>query len=222
MSGKPRRASPAVRARRARRKLADRLKRLAHYRLVIPLKRSRHPPEYTARGVGVGFAVGMTPTAGLQLILCGLIWLVAKRLFRWDFNVLMAMVWTWNSNVFTIAPIYYLCYVSGQFLLGNWGDLLGYHTFLRAFGKTIEEPAMEVDPSGLVAIAEGSGGHWDWVGHLLSYFLTDVFLVMILGSLPWFALSFWLAYRWTMRFMERHHLARSQRRATRQAARRGA
>ena len=36
--------SLAVRARRAERTLVERLKRLGHYRLVIPLKRSHHAP----------------------------------------------------------------------------------------------------------------------------------------------------------------------------------
>jgi uncharacterized protein (DUF2062 family) len=195
--------SPAVRARRRQRTLYQRIKRMLHHQLLIPVMRSRHSPEYTARGVALGFAIGITPTAGLQLISCAVTWIVARKLFKWDFNVLLAMAWTLNSNTFTIPPIYYICYVTGQVLLANWSNLLGYHTFAAAFERLFDL-------------------EWDSVGELLGYLFTDIFLVMMLGSIPWFILAYWLTYRWTMRFVARYHLARRERRAARKSARQGA
>jgi uncharacterized protein (DUF2062 family) len=200
-----RRKSPhAVRARRKQKGFVERMKRLVHYQLVIPLLRSKHAPEYTARGVALGFSIGLTPTAGLQLISCALAWIVARKVFKWDFNVLLAMAWTWNSNTFTIPPIYFICYVTGQILVGHWSDALGYHAFAAKFGEIFD-----VDFS------------WSWssAGDVMSFLFTDVFLVMMLGAIPWFALSYWLCYRWTMRFMERYHLARDERKAARRAER---
>lgn len=195
----------AVKRRRKQKSFYERMKRLVHYQLVIPVLRSKHAPEYTARGVGLGFAIGITPTAGLQLILCGLIWLLGRKLFRWDFNVILAMAWTWNSNTFTIPPIYYLCYVTGQLMLGNWHNVLGYETFATAFDRIFD-----IDLE------------WNSVGEVVGYLLTDVFLVMILGCIPWFILTYWMFYRWTMRFMAKYHLARSERQAQRKSARQGA
>jgi uncharacterized protein (DUF2062 family) len=203
---KPRRKTPhAVRVRRRQRSLYERLRRMVHYQMFIPLMRSRHSAEYTARGVALGFAIGITPTAGLQLISCAITWIVAKKIFKWDFNVILAMAWTWNSNTFTIPPIYFICYVTGQLLLGNWDDLVGYHVFAAKF-----DDIFSIDLE------------WSSAGEVIAFLFTDVFLVMMLGSIPWFVLTYWLTYRWTMRFMERYHLARRERQAARRSARQGA
>jgi uncharacterized protein len=199
------RTPPAVRARRRKRTLYERLRRLVYYQMIVPLMRTRHSREYTARGVALGFAIGITPTAGLQLISCALIWIVAKKIFKWDFNVILAMAWTWNSNTFTIPPIYFICYVTGQLLLGHWNDLVGYQVFAQKFDDIF---AIDLD--------------WSSLGEVLSFLVTDVFLVMMLGWIPWFILTYWATYRWTMRFMARYHHARRARQAARKAARQGA
>jgi len=203
---KKRKKTPhAVKARRKQKSFYERMRRLMHYQLMIPVMRSKHAPEYTARGVALGFAVGITPTAGIQIIMCGLTWLVARKIFKWDFNVILAMAWTWNSNTFTIPPIYYLCYVTGHIMLGHWHDVFGYRAFAMHFNGIFD-----IDLN------------WNNVGEVASFLLTDVFLVMMLGCIPWFILSYWVIYRWTMRFMERYHLARSERQAQRRSARQGA
>ena len=61
---------------------------------MIPIKRSKHPPEYTARGVAIGIAWALTPSIGIQMVFCFITWLVAKKIFKWDFSVLIAMAWT--------------------------------------------------------------------------------------------------------------------------------
>jgi uncharacterized protein (DUF2062 family) len=202
---KKRKTPHAVRARRKQKSFYERMRRLMHYQLIIPMLRSKHAPEYTARSVAIGFAVGITPTAGLQLISCALAWIIAKKIFKWDFNVILAMAWTWNSNTFTIPPIYYICFVTGQIMLGNWHDVFGYQAFAQHF-----EGIFDLDLS------------WDSVGDVADFLVTGVFLKMMLGSIPWFVLSYWVFYRWTMRFMERYHLARSERQAQKRSARQGA
>lgn len=204
MAKQPKKKTPhAVRVRRRQRSLWERIKRMAHLQLIIPLLRSKHAPEYTARGVAMGFAIGITPTAGIQLIACGVVWAIARKIFKWDFNVILAMAWTWNSNTFTIPPIYYICYVTGQIMLGHWSDALGYHIFAAKF-----DDIFSIDLS------------WDSIGEVLRFLVTDVFLVMMLGCIPWFILSYWVFYRWTMRFMQRYHLARDEKKAQKRADRR--
>ena len=53
--------------------------RWLRYRFVVPVKRSRHPPQYTARGVAVGLFWAMTPTVGIQMMFVLANWLVVRR-----------------------------------------------------------------------------------------------------------------------------------------------
>ncbi len=76
-------------------------------RLVIPVLRSSATPEYTARGVFVGLLVAMTPTVGIQMAIVAVIWAVVRMVRpAWDFNVVVGMLWTWVTNVFTPPPLY--------------------------------------------------------------------------------------------------------------------
>ena len=54
------------------------LRRMLRYRLLVPLLRAKHPPEYTARGVFIGLLVAMTPTVGVQMPICLVTWLVLR------------------------------------------------------------------------------------------------------------------------------------------------
>ncbi|MGY8991135.1 MAG: DUF2062 domain-containing protein, partial [Rhodospirillales bacterium] len=102
------------------------LNRLIRYRLLIPLKRSAHSPEYTARGVMVGMVWAMTPTVGIQMGLVFGTWLFTRKFFKWDFSLINGMAWTWTTNVFTLIPIYYTFYITGQLMMGRFDDLSGY------------------------------------------------------------------------------------------------
>ena len=113
-----------------RRRLVERIQRLIRFRLVIPIKRSRHPPEYTARGVGIGLAWGLTPLIGIQLAIVFANWLAFRPFRRLDFGLFVALAWVWVSNAVTMLPMYYGFYVTGQVLLGNWDDLTGYEGFV--------------------------------------------------------------------------------------------
>ena len=97
--------------------LWKKIKRVCRYRLVIPLLRSPHPPKYKARGVAVGVAWSMTPLVGIQMIVVGLTWGIAKKIFKWDFSLVLGLAYTWITNVFTMIPIYYAFYVTGQLML---------------------------------------------------------------------------------------------------------
>ncbi len=209
-----RRTSLAVRARRAERGLVERLRRLMHYRLVIPLKRSHHAPEHTARGVMVGVVVGLTPTVGIQMFIALVVWLIARRLFRWDFNVVLAAAWTWISNVLTMVPMYYVFYVTGQLMLGHWSDMWGYHTFVGEFQAALHPTVVPLDPFDYVTDTTGNT-----LSTLAAYFVKDLFGVMLLGSVPFWPVGGWLAYRWSLGFTNRYRAARERRQAQRRAHR---
>lgn len=181
-----------------RRSWRGRLVRLFRYRLVVPLKRAHHhPPEHTARGVMVGLMWALTPTIGIQMALCLLTWLVARRLLRWDFSLIVACAWTWTTNVVTMLPVYYVFYVTGQLMLGRFDDLSGYHEFIALWHRKV-----------------GSGDELGW----LDYFRDLAVgwgLPLLIGSVPWSALGGWLGYAWSLRFVRRYREARRRRQAAR-------
>ena len=165
--------------------LRQRLMRVLRYRLIVPLKRSRHAPEHTARGVMIGVAWAMTPTVGVQMPLVFANWIAARKLFNWDFNLVNALAWTWLSNIFTLPPLYYLFFISGQFMLGRFDDLAGYEVFLKLIDgwQNVSLGNWEATSSWFLATIKGPGA------------------AMIVGCIPWAALSGWLAYIWSLAFV---------------------
>ena len=135
------------------RSVLDGLGRLVRYRIIIPLKRSRHPPEHTARGVMVGLVWGFTPTVGIQMPLVFVTWLVARRLFKWDFSVIIGMAWTWITNVVTMGPMYYAFYLTGQVLLGRGGEATGYSAFRELWDGAFSSEA-GADDDDVFAVAK--------------------------------------------------------------------
>ena len=188
---------------------AGRLARLARYHLIVPLKRSRHPPDYVARSVAVGLFWALTPTVGVQMAIVLVHWLVVRRLGRWDFNAIHAMVWTWVTNFFTLWPFYYTFYVTGQIMLGRWDDLTGYRGFLRLTEATlVVDDDWNVDPI-----------HWfDTVSTYADVIFAGWGLALLVGSIPYAALGAWLGYAWTLRFVTGHRQVRLARRLRRHAA----
>jgi hypothetical protein len=177
----------------------ERFRRLVRYRLVVPLKRAHHhPPEHTARGVMVGLMWALTPTIGIQMGLCLVTWVIARRLLRWDFSLIVACAWTWTTNVITMLPVYYVLYVTGQLMLGRFDDLSGYREFLDLWHSNV-------------------GGEDDEMA-LMDYFVQLAVgwgLPLLVGCVPWSALGGRLGYVWSLRFVRRHREARHRRRQQR-------
>jgi uncharacterized protein (DUF2062 family) len=177
----------------------ERVGLLFRYRLMVPLKRSVHPPEYVARGVMIGLAWGLTPTIGVQMGLCFLTWMIAKRWFGWDFSVVIAMAWTWTTNVLTMFPAYYLFFVTGQFMLGRYDSVTDYGAFLSSWQQNVAH--------------EDSMGYWEWVWTYSVMLAKGWGVPMLLGSLPWAALGGWLGYICSLRFVRRYRQIRQARAA---------
>lgn len=160
---------------------------MCRYRLIVPIKRSRHPVEYTARGSAVGLAWAMTPLVGIQMYLVLMTWLAVRRFPTLNFNPIVACAWTWTTNVFTMLPCYYAFYVTGQAMLGRWQDLTGYDAFVAVWHKAF--------------------GDGDWglssLGLYVKLMAADLGLTMMVGSLPFAFVCGFLGYRWTLELLHR-------------------
>ncbi len=175
--------------------LTARLRRLVHLRLIVPLLRGRHPPEYTARGVFYGVLVGLTPTIGVQMGIVFAIWLALRSIRRdLGFNLIAAIAWTWISNALTLPPLYYVFFITGQVLLGRWDDLAGYDTFAAKLAG-----ALPADASWLDAI-------WVYTVNLFQTFGEPMFM----GCIPWAVAGSWIAYKWSLRLVTRFQSLRDR------------
>ncbi len=136
-------------------------------------------------------------------------WYVARTFFQRDFNVVVAMAWTWVTNLFTVPPAYYMFFITGQIMLGRWADLSGYESFQRfwdtAMGATGGDPtSIDAWRTYFSVIVKGWG------------------LALLIGSLPYAVIGYVVGYHWTLRLVRRWRMRRLQRRAERIAAQRDA
>jgi len=176
-----------------------RMSRAVRFRLIVPMMRSQHSPEHTARGVMVGLACACIPSPVGQMGLAFAAWVVARRLFRWDFSLVQGLAWTWATNVLTAVPCYYVFFLTGQILLGRWDDLSGYESFAGAF-------------SGVLS---GETGFFESAYDLARMVVLDWGLAMYVGAVPWAIFLGWLGYRLGLRFVIAYRLARARRIARR-------
>lgn len=172
-----------------------RLQRAARFRLIVPLMRSRHTPEWSARAALIGLGWAFTPSVGIQMPLVFVTWVIARRLFKWDFSLLQGLAWTWTTNAFTALPCYYVFFLTGQIMLGRWSDLSGYDSFLKLFH------AVFADDLTLLATTRA-------VSRVL---VLEWGAAMWIGSVPWAILTGWVGYRLTLRFVTAYRRARTRR-----------
>ncbi len=182
-----------------RQKRRNSLARLIRYRLHIPVLRSSHPPEHTARGVMMGLIWAFVPLFGIQMAGVLLSWTIASRMTGWPFALIPAVAFTWVTNILTIVPVYYVYYITGQLMLGHWNDIAGYDAFAALFASTA--PA---DAGFFEAI-------WAWFQALLTYWGVPI----VLGSIPWTIGIAWLGYRSSLRFIRAYRRRRAERMARR-------
>jgi uncharacterized protein (DUF2062 family) len=176
--------------------LMQRVSRLLHFKLIVPLKRSPHPPEYTARAVMVGLFWAFTPLVGVQMYLVLMTWLVARRSNRFDFNLLIAAAWTWVTNIFTMWPTYYVFYLTGKALTGQIHAARGYQHFIDKWQSLLAEH------EGFVQTLYAS----------IAMIAHDQGLPMLIGSVPWAIAAAWVGYRCTLGYVHRRRRRRSARR----------
>ncbi len=188
----------------------ERLGRLSRLKLLIPLRRSPHSPEYSARGVAVGMFWALTPLVGIQMYLCLMTWLVVKPVKNLRFSLVISCAWTWVTNVFTMLPIYYVFYATGQIIRGDWNNITGYDTFLHSWDE---------------AFNHGTG-FWQAMLDLAGMLAKEVGLSMGIGCLPYAIVGTWLSYKISLKYIRRRRRKKLEKRikqhATRDAAERRA
>jgi uncharacterized protein (DUF2062 family) len=178
----------------------QRLQRLARHRLVVPIQRSPHPPEHTARAVMVGLFWAMTPLIGVQMYLVFFTWLIARRSPKMEFGLIISLAWTWVTNVFTMWPIYYAFYITGRVLLGQPDEMPGYDSFIQHWQG---------------ALSNGDG-FFETLLAQVKLIAHDKGLPLAIGCLPYAFLSAWLGYVFSLKYVIRRRAAkaRASRRAT--------
>lgn len=183
------------------------LSRLLRYRLVIPILRGKDLPDYTARGVGVGVAISLTPLVGVQMpIVAGLWSLVRLARPNWTFNLVVALAWTWLTNVFTVPIVYYVFLQTGNLMLARWDNLSGFGHFSERLDQILGQ-----DVSGITAV---------WV--YFTAMLNEWGLPLFLGCLPWMIAGGWFGFRWSHIYIERFKAARRARQLKKMALREAA
>jgi len=188
---------------RVKRGFLERMGRLSRLKLLIPLRRSPHEPEYSARGVAVGMFWALTPLVGIQMYLCLMTWAFAKPIRNFRFSLVIACAWTWVTNVFTMLPIYYVFYATGQIMRGEWNNITGYETFLNSWHA---------------AFTDGSG-LWRATLDLLELLALEVGLSMGIGCLPYAVIGGWLSYKLSLKYIRRRRRKNLEKRIKEHAAR---
>jgi uncharacterized protein (DUF2062 family) len=161
-----------------------RLLRLLTLKLIVPLKRSPHPPEYTARGVLVGMMWAMTPLVGIQMWLVFMTWVIWKRFSPSAFSLTLGLAWTWVTNVFTMVPAYYVFYVTGQLMMGNFDSIGGYDSLQSIIAETFLAEYTFLEKWGL----------------FFKLLLKDWGVSMAVGCLPWAIAGYVGGYYFTCAF----------------------
>ena len=174
--------------------------RLLRLRLIIPILRSPHPPEHTARGVAIGTMWAMTPLVGIQMWLVSMTWIFYKKVLKKSFSLPLGLAFTWLTNVFTMVPMYYIFYVTGQLMLGHWDSISGYSHLKEIIHQTFMSDLSFLEKWGL----------------FFKLLVQDWGLAMIVGCLPWMILGYWLGSRLTLQILKDYQILREKRRQEKQ------
>jgi uncharacterized protein (DUF2062 family) len=157
--------------------------------VIVPLFRSPHSAEHTARGVANGVFWGLTPTIGLQTLGIMATWLIARKLLRKDSSLLQAFIWVWVNNPLTVVPMYYAFYVTGLWLTGQGEQAAGY----SAFGALL------------------TAGDAGWLTRVTTL-MAALGLPLLLGCLPYAIVGATVSYAWARAVVRRREERRSRRR----------
>lgn len=188
--------------RRNERGPVEKLKRVSRHKLVIPLKRSPHEPEYSARGVAVGIFWALTPLVGIQMYLCFMTWLICKPFENLRHSLVISCAWTWITNVFTMLPIYYVFYVTGQIMTGHLDDISGYGAFLKAWHASFES----------------GQSFWQSCIDLIALLAAELGIAMAIGCLPYAIVGAWVSYYLSLKYVRRRRRRAAQKKTQKKHA----
>ena len=176
--------------------LWEKTKRFLCLKLVIPLKRSDASAVFGARGVMIGLMWAMTPLVGIQMTTVLITWAIARKIFKWDFSLPIALTFTWVTNVFTMWPIYYIFYASGKILMGDIAGINAYDSFIATAHSAF---------AGSVSPLEIGKAIMLFIGLLFK----DWGTAMVVGCLPWALICGTVGYFWTYKWLVRYHARRA-------------
>ena len=132
--------------------------------------------------------MALTPTVGLQMLIVAGVWAMVRVLHpSWGFNVVIGMIWTWLTNVFTAPPIYYAFLITGEGMLGRWGETGGYAMFQQRLVKLLQTDATFLE--SLLIYVVGIFEAWG--------------MPMMIGCVPWAIGGAFLGYWWSLRLIHR-------------------
>lgn len=81
------------------------------------MKRQYKSPNYLARSTAWGMGLAFAPFPG-QIPLVTALWLVARK-SKWRFSLPISIAWTFISNVFTNLPLFYMYYITGDWIINQ-------------------------------------------------------------------------------------------------------
>ena len=160
------------------------LKRLLRMKLVVPMVRLKVEPEVKALGVAVGLFWAMTPLVGIQMWLVFMTWVFFRHILRLNFSLVLGIAYTWVTNVFTMIPVYYVFYITGQVMRGQWDNISGYASLAGVFREVFMQDM----------------GFWEKWGFVFKILLKDWGVSMAVGCLPWAVVCSVVGYYATIRF----------------------
>jgi uncharacterized protein (DUF2062 family) len=161
--------------------------RALRYRLVVPVMRSPHPPEFTARGVANGVFWALTPSVGVQSIFLLATWFIGGRVLRRESSLLQAFIWAWVNNPITMLPMYYVFFLTGVWLTGDLQRATSYAAFVAIWDQA---------------------AHLGWLDRI-GVMARAVGVPAIVGCVPYAVIGSTLAYRWSRRLVERRRFSRT-------------
>ena len=189
-------------ANRSKRGFLDRMGRLSRLKLIIPLRRCPHEPEYSARGVAVGMFWALTPLVGIQMYLCLMTWFVFRSSKNLNFSLVIACAWTWVTNIFTMLPTYYLFYATGQVMRGQWHNITGYDMFLHSWDEAFSD----------------SADLWQSMLELMGLLARELGVSMGIGCLPYAITGTWLSYWLSLKYVKRKRRKKLEKRFKKSAS----
>jgi len=160
------------------------IKRLLRMKLIVPMLRLKIAPEVKALGVAVGLFWAMTPLVGIQMWLVFMTWVFFRHILRIDFSLVLGIAYTWVTNVFTMFPVYYVFYITGQIMRGKWEHISGYTGLVSVFRRVFMQ---DLD-------------FWQKWGLIFKVLLKDWGVSMAVGCLPWAVIFSIIGYYVTLRF----------------------
>jgi hypothetical protein len=144
-----------------------RWRRRLYRHFLEPLKSSRNPPWFDARGIAVGLFIGFGVPVGAQFLGMGLLRLALR------FNVVLAFVSSWVSNPFLMIPMYYGYYLLGSALLGR-APLLTEQAFQELMTPIMNMEYFWESFQAFISLSWDFMGRWFAAASLIALIATPV------------------------------------------------